>query len=93
MSLVSPVSPVSSGYCCHLLAGSNPAPVLSPATAGPWGPVCDTPPLVLHPAPGHTEQHGTMHGSRLGPQGALQTPLCKLQSWAPKLILVSCTRA
>lgn len=29
----SPVSPVSPGCCCHLLAGPNPAPVLSSAAA------------------------------------------------------------
>jgi len=38
------------GYCCHLLAGPNPAQVLSPATAPrPGGPPCD--PTILRPTP------------------------------------------
>lgn len=55
------------GYCCHLLAGSNPALVLSLATAPRPGDPSVTP---LSCAPLLGTQHDTMHGS------GLDTPRC-----------------
>lgn len=87
---MSPLSPVSPGYCCHLLAGSNPAPVLSPATAPRPGDLSVTTPLSCIPLSVTQGSVAPCMAPGWDPKVPPKPPCCKLkdgrlqnQSWCP----------
>lgn len=77
------------GYCCHLLAGPNPAPVLSLATVPRPGDPTVTP-LSCAPLPGTQGSVAPCMALGWTPHGAPQASLLRGQgSRAPKLLTVS----